>query len=71
VLFGRNDSEVQAKVGARDAAAIQARGVLVGTGAALQDQLGALAEAGVGRVMLQWMDLDDIDGLEAFAHAVL
>jgi F420-dependent oxidoreductase-like protein len=71
VLFGRNDGEVQAKVGARDAAAIQARGVLVGTGAALQDQLGALAEAGVGRVMLQWMDLDDIDGLEAFAHAVL
>ncbi len=71
VLFGRNDGEVQAKVGDRDVAAIQARGVLVGTGAALQDQLGALAEAGVGRMMLQWMDLDDIDGLEAFAQAVL
>ena len=45
--------------------------VLVGTGAAVVDQLGALYEAGVQRVMLQWLDLDDLDGLEALAQAVL
>ncbi len=34
-------------------------------------QLGRLAEAGVQRVMLQWLDLDDLDGLEALARGVL
>jgi F420-dependent oxidoreductase-like protein len=70
---------------ARDAAALQTRlatfnkplddlkaaGYLVGTGPDLVDQLGRLAEAGVQRVMLQWLDLDDMDALTAFAHDVL
>jgi len=33
--------------------------------------LGRLAEAGVQRIMLQWLDLDDLDGLEALARGVL
>jgi hypothetical protein len=37
----------------------------------LVDQLGAFAEAGVQRIMLQWLDLDDMEGLEALATAVL
>jgi hypothetical protein len=71
VLFGRDDNEVQRKLGNHDRAAVQARGILVGTGSALQDQLGALQKAGVQRALLQWLDLDDMDGLEAFARAVL
>lgn len=71
VIFGRTDEEVAAKLGSRDRTALAERGVLVGTGAALQEQLAALAEAGAQRVMLQWLDLDDLDGLAAFAHAVL
>jgi hypothetical protein len=35
------------------------------------DQLSQLAEAGVQRVMLQWIDLDDLEGLEAIAKHVL
>jgi len=35
------------------------------------DQLGELAEAGVQRVMVQWLDLDDMDGLEALGAGVL
>jgi F420-dependent oxidoreductase-like protein len=71
VLFGRDGAEVTRKVGDRDRAALQERGILMGTQHALQDQLGALEEAGVQRVLLQWLDLDDIDGLEAFAKAIL
>ena len=41
------------------------------TFAAVQEQLGQLAEAGVQRVMLQWMALDDLDRLAALAEAVL
>jgi hypothetical protein len=35
------------------------------------DQLGEFAGAGAQRVMLQWLDLDDLDGLERLAHSVL
>jgi hypothetical protein len=34
-------------------------------------QLNQLVEAGVQRVMLQWIDLDDLDGIEAIAQKVL
>ncbi|MGQ0549216.1 MAG: LLM class flavin-dependent oxidoreductase [Armatimonadota bacterium] len=34
------------------------------------DALGQLAESGVQRVMLQWLELDDQNGLEALARAV-
>ncbi len=71
--FGRTDAELNEKLTARgqDAAQLRARGVVVGTGSAVRDQLAALAEAGLQRIMLQWLDLDDLAGLEALARAVL
>ena len=71
--FGRDDAEVQARLDARSRTFAQARsvGLLVGTGNQIVDQLGELSEAGVQRVMLQWLDLDDVDGLSAMAHAIL
>ncbi len=73
VIFGRTDAEVRAQVAemGTTADAARERGIVVGTGSAVQDQLGKLAEAGVQRVMLQWMDLDELDGLAALATAVL
>lgn len=72
-LFGRDDVTVQQKLAARNTTfeRVRERGVVVGTGSQMVDQLGALAEAGVQRVMLQWLDLDDLDGLEGMATAVL
>ncbi len=74
--FGRDQAQVNRKVsartkGQRTADELKARGVLVGTNSEFVDQLGALAEAGVQRVMLQWLNLDDLDGLEALAAGVL
>jgi alkanesulfonate monooxygenase SsuD/methylene tetrahydromethanopterin reductase-like flavin-dependent oxidoreductase (luciferase family) len=71
VLFGRDDAEVIRKVGDHDPSALQARGILMGTRSALQDQLAALEEAGAQRALLQWLNLDDLDGLEALAKAIL
>jgi tRNA(Glu) U13 pseudouridine synthase TruD len=35
------------------------------------EQLARLSETNIDRVMLQWLDLDDIDGLESLAKAIL
>lgn len=71
--FGKDDAAVNARLQEQGRSFAQMReiGIIVGTGNQIVDQLGELAEVGVRRVMLQWLDLDDVDGLEAMAHAVL
>ena len=71
IAFGRTDAELQRKLGDRTQEQLLERGALAGTPGAITEQLGKLAEAGVERVLLQWMDLDDLDGLSALAEAVL
>jgi alkanesulfonate monooxygenase len=55
----------------RDAEALMEWGMIVGTPSAVIDQLGQLAAVGMQQVMLQWADLDDLDGLELLARTVL
>ena len=50
---------------------LRARGMLVGTGSMVRDQLDELADLGMDGVMIQWMNQDDIAGLAAFAQAAL
>lgn len=45
--------------------------VLAGTAEDILPKLKAYEAAGVEELMIQWSDLDDIDGLQAFAEAVL
>ncbi|MDP9314648.1 MAG: TIGR03560 family F420-dependent LLM class oxidoreductase [Chloroflexota bacterium] len=71
VVFGRDDAEVTHKLQGRDASELQSRGFMVGTADAVVAQIGAYADAGVQRIMLQWLDLDDLDGLAALAQDVL
>jgi alkanesulfonate monooxygenase SsuD/methylene tetrahydromethanopterin reductase-like flavin-dependent oxidoreductase (luciferase family) len=71
VIFGRTIAEVERKLGGEPRERLAARGVIVGTPPEIVEQVGPLAEAGVQRVMLQWLEVDDIDGLEALAGSVL
>jgi F420-dependent oxidoreductase-like protein len=70
VVFGSTDAEVQRKLagspGDEDNDAI-----IVGTASQVIDRIGAYVEAGCERFMLQWLALDDIDGLERMARDVL
>ncbi len=72
-VFGRDDAEFSAQAAARGTspADMAAHGIIHGTPGAVVDQLGRLAEAGVQRVMLHWLALDDLDRLEAFAASVM
>jgi alkanesulfonate monooxygenase SsuD/methylene tetrahydromethanopterin reductase-like flavin-dependent oxidoreductase (luciferase family) len=69
-ILGKDDADVQRKIAARNRTYVQLRerGVVVGTAPQIVEQLGQLEQAGVQRVMLQWLDLDDIDGLERLAR---
>ena len=52
--------------------AMRAEGwALVGTPSMIIEQIKSYAGAGVEELMLQWFDMDDIDGLRAFAESVL
>ncbi len=73
IVFGKDDAAVRAKMVARGLTVerAQSRAVLYGTPSQIVEQLGAMAELGIQRVMLQWLELDDLDGLEALARGVL
>jgi F420-dependent oxidoreductase-like protein len=73
VVFAKDEAALQARAAAEGVSVADAvaRGLIVGTASQIVDQLGRFVEAGVERFMLQWIDLDDIDGLEAMARDVL
>ena len=71
LIFGRDQAEAARKANGRDLAEVRARGAIAGSPNEVVDQLLALEAAGVQRVMLQWLDLDDLDRLEAFGRRVL
>lgn len=70
-LYGRDEAELATLLAGREQAALVERGLLVGSAGELVEQLGRYAEAGVQRVMMQWLDLDDLERLEHFAAHVL
>ncbi len=70
-LFGRDQADLERRLRGRKADDLRARGAVVGLASECVDQLGRLSEAGVQRVMLQWLDLDDLDGLQALGRSVL
>lgn len=73
IVFGKADASLRAKIAARNRTIeeLRERGIIVGAASQVVDQLGELSNAGVERVMLQWLELDDIDGLQALAQSVL
>jgi F420-dependent oxidoreductase-like protein len=70
VIFGRTEADVDRKLDGELRDHLPAA-VLAGTTGEIVERLGHLSEAGVQRVMLQWLEVDDIDALEAMAHSVL
>lgn len=74
-IFANDDTQLNERVaartgGERSADDLRERGAVVGTANQMVDQLSRLAEVGVERIMLQWIDLDDLDGIETIAQKV-
>jgi F420-dependent oxidoreductase-like protein len=73
LFFGKDEAALQKSLAQRrqSAGELRRNGRIVGLPGQVVEQLGRLAEAGVQRIILQWFDLDDLEGLESLAQAVL
>jgi len=72
-FFGKDEAALNEKLSTRNRTAEQLheRGIVAGSSNQVKEQLRILEEAGLERIMLQWLDLDDLDGMEALAKTVL
>jgi F420-dependent oxidoreductase-like protein len=76
VIYARDEIHLRQKIEFRSNSQqtpqdLRQRGLVVGNAAQIVEQLGQLSEAGVQRVMLQWLGLDQLDELEDLAQDVL
>ena len=71
-VFGKDDAALNRKINmyGKTLQEIQQSGVVAGSIRDIKEQLRALEEAGLQRIMLQWLDLDDLESLEALAKDV-
>jgi alkanesulfonate monooxygenase SsuD/methylene tetrahydromethanopterin reductase-like flavin-dependent oxidoreductase (luciferase family) len=77
-VIGRYEDELARKLAderswwhGREPEELRQHGVVVGIPEQYREQLAEYARAGVQRIMLQWLDLDDLEGLEALALELL
>ena len=72
-VFGKDESALQQKLTARGRTVeqLQQNGSVAGSPSQVKEQLNQLKAAGLQRVMLQWLDLDDLEGLEGLAKSIL
>ncbi len=71
--FGKTDADLKARLDAKGVTVEAAweRGMTVGTASQMIDRFGEWQEAGVDRLLLQWLDLDDTESIEMIARDVL
>jgi alkanesulfonate monooxygenase SsuD/methylene tetrahydromethanopterin reductase-like flavin-dependent oxidoreductase (luciferase family) len=75
-VYGKDASEVAERAARRSGGKhtvdeMRSRGLLVGTAAEIACQVREYGEIGVGRLMIQWLDLDDITGMEVVANELM
>jgi F420-dependent oxidoreductase-like protein len=75
-IVGRDESEIESRIpswlqGRYSSDDLKQRGFLVGTTADIRKQIRGYETAGAQRIMLQWLDLDDLDGIKALAAGLL
>jgi alkanesulfonate monooxygenase SsuD/methylene tetrahydromethanopterin reductase-like flavin-dependent oxidoreductase (luciferase family) len=72
-IFGKDETTLKRKIAesGRTLDELQQSGTVAGGLSAVKERLAALEEAGLQRIMLQWLTLDDLESLEVLAKGVL
>ena len=71
LTYAENSEKLEHKIKGRDIHEMKNRGIIVGLGNEVIDQLQQYQNTAIDEIMLQWLDLDDMDGLVDFAKKVL
>ncbi len=72
VQFAKDDADLERIKAGRTLDEVRSGGrSMAGTASMIVDQIGAYLDAGADRIMLQWLDLDDIERIELLARDVL
>ena len=71
--FAAHDAELTSMLSRRNLTLeqVQSRGLIAGTVPHIRAQIDALEAVGVQRVLLQWLDVDNIEGVTALAKGLL
>lgn len=75
-IFGHDQGDVEKKVSLRTKGKLTVddlknRGLLVGTTEEIRQQIQILEKVGVQRLMLQWLDLDELEDLACLAKGII
>jgi F420-dependent oxidoreductase-like protein len=72
-VFGKDETALNHKLRmyGQTPEQLRGRGIVAGSFSDIKDQLQALEQAGLQRIMLQWLDLDDLESLETLAKGIL
>jgi F420-dependent oxidoreductase-like protein len=72
-VFGKDEAALNRKINmyGKTLQEIQQSGAVAGGIKDIKEQLRGLEEAGLQRIMLQWLDLDDLESLEVLAKGIL
>ena len=72
-VFGKDEAALNKKIRfyGKTLEEVRQGGAVAGSISEIKEQLQALETAGLQRIMLQWLDLDDLESLEALAKDVL
>jgi F420-dependent oxidoreductase-like protein len=73
IFYGKDQAALDRRLAStsQTPAQLKERGILVGTGAEVREQLAEFEKAGAKRAMLQWLTMDDLEGLENLAKDIL
>ncbi len=71
VVLGNDKAEIERKLDGGSREEADGMGIVTGSVDDISARLGAMAEAGAQRVMLQYMEPDDMDSLEEISRSVL
>jgi F420-dependent oxidoreductase-like protein len=71
LTYARSVPELMAKLKDRKTSQLEEKGIVVGEASQVIERLNQYKEVGCEEIMLQWIDLDDLDGLIDLSEKVL
>lgn len=71
VVLARDSAELARRTEGQDLDGLRERGVLIGSVAEIAEGIKGYEAVGVQRIMLQWLALDDLEGIEALARGLI